>query len=217
MNADSTDILEATQGTTHGANLFAYCNNNPICFIDTTGESGTAVYPNYGNQEDSASRNIFMFIIVVFLSFIASYIASFFIKTVLPWLKQLVQTLTAEVTHKLGIDVPQELTKQMELAKEKADERGRSKKTNNHHIVAKRDTRAKRSRELLYASDIGINDPVNLVAMNQTVHWYIHTTLYHKSVEIYLQNAWNSGRKTGSSKQSVFTALQLLNVQLQVL
>ena len=38
MNADSTDILEATQGTTHGANLFAYCNNNPVNYVDYTGK-----------------------------------------------------------------------------------------------------------------------------------------------------------------------------------
>lgn len=34
---DSTDILEATQGTPHGANLFAYCNNNPVNYVDYGG------------------------------------------------------------------------------------------------------------------------------------------------------------------------------------
>lgn len=39
LNADTTRILEKTIGETHGANLFAYCNNNPIMNVDYTGES----------------------------------------------------------------------------------------------------------------------------------------------------------------------------------
>ena len=42
LNADTTDILEVTQGTTHGANLFAYCNNNPIMNVDYGGASVVA-------------------------------------------------------------------------------------------------------------------------------------------------------------------------------
>ena len=37
LNADTTEILEATQGTPLGANLFAYCNNNPVNMVDPMG------------------------------------------------------------------------------------------------------------------------------------------------------------------------------------
>ena len=37
LNCDDTSILLATQGETHGANLFAYCNNDPVNNADTTG------------------------------------------------------------------------------------------------------------------------------------------------------------------------------------
>jgi len=37
LNTDTTEILEATQGTPLGANLFAYCNNNPVNMVDPMG------------------------------------------------------------------------------------------------------------------------------------------------------------------------------------
>ena len=37
LNCDDTAILLATQGETHNANLFAYCNNNPVNSTDPTG------------------------------------------------------------------------------------------------------------------------------------------------------------------------------------
>lgn len=38
LNCDDTNILLATKGETLGANLFAYCNNNPVNYIDKTGK-----------------------------------------------------------------------------------------------------------------------------------------------------------------------------------
>ncbi len=37
LNCDDTSILLATQGETHGANLFAYCGNDPVNRVDYTG------------------------------------------------------------------------------------------------------------------------------------------------------------------------------------
>lgn len=44
LNADDTDILELTKGTVHGANLFAYCNNNPVMNVDYNGFSGIGFF-----------------------------------------------------------------------------------------------------------------------------------------------------------------------------
>ena len=37
LNCDDTNILLSTQGQNHGANLFAYCRNNPINRVDYSG------------------------------------------------------------------------------------------------------------------------------------------------------------------------------------
>ena len=37
LNCDDTSILLATQGETLGANMFAYCGNNPVNYVDPTG------------------------------------------------------------------------------------------------------------------------------------------------------------------------------------
>ena len=37
LNCDDTSILLGTQGETHNANMFAYCNNNPVDSTDPTG------------------------------------------------------------------------------------------------------------------------------------------------------------------------------------
>ena len=42
INCDDTHILLATQGETHNANLFAYCNNNPVNRVDEKGFNSRA-------------------------------------------------------------------------------------------------------------------------------------------------------------------------------
>lgn len=37
ITADDPAILEVTMGNVHGANLFSYCNNDPINYVDYTG------------------------------------------------------------------------------------------------------------------------------------------------------------------------------------
>lgn len=47
LNCDDTSILLATQGTDHGANLFAYCNNDPVNRVDYTGYWARDVHQGY--------------------------------------------------------------------------------------------------------------------------------------------------------------------------
>ncbi len=99
----------------------------------------------------------------------------------------------------------------MERAKVKANERGRTDKTNVHHIVAKRALAAEPSRKILKNCDMTVDDYENLVVMNREVHWYLHTTLYHTSVWAYLESVYK-----GNNKNSVEVRAALLSLGAQL-
>ncbi len=44
INTDTIDIISATAGTLTEKNLYAYCNNNPILFVDDTGEIAETIF-----------------------------------------------------------------------------------------------------------------------------------------------------------------------------
>jgi len=43
LNADTTDILQASGGDLLGTNLYAYCSNNPVNMVDSNGAFGTPI------------------------------------------------------------------------------------------------------------------------------------------------------------------------------
>lgn len=218
LNMDDTSILEKTSGTVHGANLFAYCNNDPIQLIDPKGELGddTATMPR-PEQEGGGAIGFWVILVLVFIFVVLVALFTVLVNMVvgvLSWLKELITQVVSDVQHKLGIDVPETLEGQMERAKVKANERGRTEKTNVHHIVAKGARKAKPSRDILEGCGMTVNDPANLVVMNREVHWYLHTTLYHTSVCEYLK-AVVKGDEKNSVK--VRAALWSLGAKLAIL
>ena len=50
LNVDDTNILLATQGENLGANLFAYCNNNPVNMVDFTGYWSEDVHSGFWDE-----------------------------------------------------------------------------------------------------------------------------------------------------------------------
>lgn len=215
LNADTTEILEATQGTPLGANLFAYCNNNPVFRVDPTGCNSEGVLDN---RDDYNYANLIPMIIIGCVLYVFFYVIFSLLVPLLSWLGDTISLLIDDIRYKLGVGVPQTLSEQMERAKTKANERGRTNKTNDHHIVAKNDPRAKKSRIILKDSDIGINDSVNIATINREVHWYLHTTLYHIAVYDYLRAAQKAGESNAYGEAaSVYFALEALNCELMLL
>ncbi|MBO5064690.1 MAG: AHH domain-containing protein [Clostridia bacterium] len=216
LNADDTSILKQTAGEIHGANLFAYCNNAPIHLIDPTGRTGEGVLPNE-SEEFTIADGIILILLVGALLILLYSIVTLFVNLILPWIKNALIEIVSEIRHKLGIDVPKTLTEQMERAKVKADNRGRNDKTVKHHIVAKNDRRAEDSRIILHNHGLSEHSPQNIVTMNKTVHWYLHTTLYHYAVKDYLSNAEKSVSDDSAKDAAVLVALLTLKAELAIL
>ena len=82
LNVDDTDILEASQGTTHGANLFAYCNNNPVMNVDC-----------YGDFAISAVLKVVIKVIGIIM----------FLWTILKSIKIVIEFLTAFLNHSINV------------------------------------------------------------------------------------------------------------------
>ena len=187
LNADTTKVLPKTGQNVISVNMFAYCNNNPVMNVDFAGKQAGALRDeeNYNNTNGIVSLAIFLILIAVasaLLGMLLSAIVNGALK-IADWAKYVWNNFL----ERIGVrSIPQELEGQLERAASKADERGRSNKTNRHHIVAKLDRRAAASRHVLTKCGININDEINIAVMNQTVHWFIHTSLYHSSVRAYL-------------------------------
>ncbi len=216
LNMDDTSILKQTTGEIHGANLFAYCNNTPMRLVDPTGRTGEGVLPNE-SEEFTIADGIILILLVGALLILLYSIVTLFVNLIFPWIKNALTEIVSDIRHKLGINVPKTLTEQMERAKVKADDRGRDNKTVEHHIVAKIDRRAEDSCIILHNHGLSEHSPQNIVPMNKTVHWYLHTTLYHYAVKDYLSNAEKSVSDDSAKDAAVLVALLTLKAELAIL
>ena len=97
INADDTTLLEMTKGEVHGANLFTYCNNDPINYIDNNGYLGKHWY----NKVSNVAKIINIAIIAI-----TAGKSAFTLKAIRQLLKdhkrKIVQNITKELTKLLG-------------------------------------------------------------------------------------------------------------------
>lgn len=97
INADDTLLLELTTGAIHGANLFAYCNNDPVNHVDPTGLLGRHWY----NKVSNVAKAIDIAIIAITAG--KSLVG---IKAIRAFLKanrrKLVQNVTKQLTKMIG-------------------------------------------------------------------------------------------------------------------
>ncbi len=164
------DILEDTQGTVHGANLFGYGINNPIMNKDNNGEHPLAVVAL------AAAAVIAPIILLV-------YILHIVLATTTMPLPDGLFIYNTLVKIQEFVD---ELAMSLVVAVIKGILRMRSPETRIHHIVAKNASMAFIARLWLGAAKIDIENPLNKIRLNVNFHEYLHTNAYYDAVNVII-------------------------------
>ena len=79
-------------------------------------------------------------------------------------------------------------------ALQKALERGTTRTTHDHHIIARRDDRADEARTIWLSYGLNINDQRNLVKISVYLHYYVHTTAYFEAINAIVKIADKHGK-----------------------
>ena len=179
MSGDHPSYI--TRNNNH--NLFGYCSNLPTNNYDP---KGTAIL-----TISTVATIAIKWLLIGFGAFITTKIAS----------DPNFQDALDDAIGVLGkrITVPSKaLSSAIDAAVSIALLKAKNPKFEKHHIVAKADRRAKKSRDLLSHEDVNINvnDNINLVYIAFNLHKHIHSTPYHDAVYECLKLAEGSYKKT---------------------
>lgn len=154
-----------------GANLFAYCANNPVNTTDPT-----------GNFAITATVALITFGIALVATAFAVGISSS------PGFQEAVGGL-CESVGSVAEQIKEKLTNSFAKIKKPPNYR---RNDEVHHIVAQRATVADRARKILDELKIGIDEPINTVSINTCLHRRLHTKLYYELVDAIIVSAYNS-------------------------
>lgn len=176
------EVINATKEVYAGANLFAYCNNNPINNNDFDGHFAVAVVAGVTISAGTVAA------IVAVFSFAFLYATNSTFRNAIKSIVSLLvnKTITAVKTFVTAI------TSVVKVARVSRKYNSNEK----HHIVAKSDRRASNSRKILNKYGISVNDKCNLVSIRKTLHKHLHTNAYHNSIYSVLRGADKGNSKT---------------------
>lgn len=154
-----------------GANLFAYCANNPVNTTDPT-----------GNFAITAIAALITFGVALVATALAVGISSS------PGFQGAVEGL-CESVGSVAEQIKEKLTNSFSKIKKPPNYRSNKEV---HHIVAQHARGAERTKQILIDTGIGINSKENTVSINTCLHRRLHTNLYYEVVDIIIVSAYNS-------------------------
>ena len=163
-----------------GANLFAYCVNDPVNTVDPT-----------GNFAITATVALITFGIALVATVFAVGISSS------PGFQGAVEDLCESVGD-IAEQIKEKLTNSFAKIKKPPNYR---RNDEVHHIVAQRATGAAPAQKILADLEIGIDEPVNKVSINTCLHRRLHTKLYYELVNVVIVGAYNSA--SGDREQQI--------------
>ena len=104
-----------------------------------------------------------------------------------------------------------ELINAIAYASDKAIRRLQNTKTANHHIVAKRASKAAIARYCLHKVDIGIEAVINKVNIKQNLHYHLHTTTYYVAINTLVMQAYGSKENTSNILRGIKKIIEEAN------
>ena len=193
LSPDSIDYLEPTDP--QGLNLYAYCENDPVNNIDPTGQSFIAILAAYAIYELIEAVLLVVAVAVGTALVVQVETDTHILSNTYDYLSGKVDNLVDNLKDKFESfknRVAFEVSEYVHSLTLKKQSNG----TDKHHIVARIDSRAEKSRAILIKHGIGINSDDNLVEMKREYHWILHTNLYYTLLEKSLSIADSLGGET---------------------
>ncbi len=196
-------------------NAFAYCDNNPINYVDYTGEDATYF--------------IIGLVFVGFALLLAFFVAANFMRLweeyYAPYISQLANGLIS-IGSSISAAVIQGIWNSANgvslyiasKLREYTVAPSFSSQYQVHHIIAERAAEAAPARAILDRPEvkIDVNSTYNLVPIKTGIHAHLHTSLYYNMVNSYIINAYYVG-STSDKWTNIIRALNEIRVFLQVL
>jgi len=214
INAD--DMLDSR--TFSGYNLYAYCLNNPIAFVDKYGNFALTIL----------GITITAKAVATFCAFAALYLTATVI-VLSPGFQDAWNNMCSEIAGTvseglavigdgIGKSIDWIKAKAKDIAQSIGDSFARVKEKpaykseyELHHLVAKKAKNARYARSVLESVGIGVNDPENLLLIKTGLHRRLHTDTYYGWANSVVISAYESaGGDKELQRKYVLAALETI-------
>ena len=220
INADDTAYL-GYNGSPLSMNLFVYCLNNPVNYMDKDGNltatitvailigimvtayvgiailaSGSLVFPSVFNTDWSKMGSALYQLSANMINKKVAIISLVY-NSLKIWFKGLTESIAKS------------------FAKCKTKPRYRTP-TEVHHIIAQKADAAKEARNIFCGKlRHSINDKANLISIKTGLHRRLHTSNYYNIVNYYVKSAYNKGFSKSEKNQYVLLTLAAIAMVLR--
>lgn len=192
-----------------GANLYAYCLNDPINMVDFDGREPISVTIVFGAWVAGT------FYVILLMN------SPGYKKSVNDLANALAKGISRGIDNIRGVanstiswisSKAKEITKSVINSFARAKTKSKYKSRNErHHIVAKKTTNASYAKKKLIEAGLYVNHPENLIWIKTGLHRRIHTNLYYGWANSIVISAFNAAKgNEAKQKSNVIAALRTL-------
>ena len=180
-----------------GSNMFAYCLNNPVIYVDKCGSEPATI------AIGSVAISIKIVIPIVAVVVVAAILTD-------PVVQDTIADVASAITETVGDWIDEQkrgFENQLVTSLTKAPP-SQNEKYHVHHIIAQADYRAAPARYILEdCLNISVNNVVNLVMVKASVHRRLHNKWYFNTVNFMVMQAYTSAGMDKAKQYANVTAV----------